>query len=194
MVVEGGEADPWSLLQDVKVVAVPALTRNTAAKVANTCFDGLGAQIILEALMAGIPVVAARDAADPASPGWKTLGRGSPSPGLARVLKENLDRLEALGVMLVQAGEIGQALSKLVNVAGKPQTAGAENTETAAAVQSDPGVRHDHGGRQLVSSQEVMAAAAGPAVIHLLPGAIVTPLARDLAAQEKVRLMVQGED
>lgn len=177
-VVEEGGADPWKLLRGVKAVAIPALTRNTAAKVANTYFDGTAAQVILEALAAGIPVVAARNAADPASPGWRAPGPGTPSPGLVRALKENLRRLEALGVMLVQAGEIGPALKKI----------------TAGPLKRNPGARQNYSRRRLVSSQEIMAAAAGPAAIQLEPGDIVTPLARDLAARHKVRLTVRGED
>ncbi|MHB8916843.1 MAG: glycosyltransferase family protein [Desulfocucumaceae bacterium] len=176
-VVEAAEADPWELLQGARAVAVPALTRSTAAKVANAYFDGLGAQVILEALMAGLPVVAARDAADPANPGWRALGLGAPAPGLARALNENLRRLETLGVVLVQAGEMGPALSTLI----------------AGPEKSQPGGQQNHGRRRLISSREIVAA-AGSAVIRLEPGDIVTPLARDLAAQQKVRLMVQGED
>lgn len=177
-VVDVDNADPLKLIRGAKAVAVPALSRNTASKVASTYFDGLGPQIILEALMSGIPVVAARDAADPDNPMWRATGRGIPNPGLARALRENLRRVEAHGVKLVWSNEIGRVLKGLI-----------EQTRQQVSDNS----AYIPGNRRLISAREIMGASGGEAV-EIPRGSIVTPLARELAVQKKVRIIFAGEN
>lgn len=70
--IEGSER--IESIKDYTGVIFPVLSRNTASKGANLIFDGYAAELMVDALMLGIPVVAAKDAADVESLGWSKLG------------------------------------------------------------------------------------------------------------------------
>jgi len=160
---EGPETEPWRLLTGVTAVAVVTLSRNTAAKVARTIFDGLGAAVMLEALMRGIPVVAARDAADPFHPFWS--GRGTPHPGLAAALDNNLKLLEQMGVNLVPAHLLGREAAVAVSAGSRPADV--------------------KGG--VITAGDILPQARG-ATLNIACDSVVTPLARELAQERGIQL------
>lgn len=173
--VSEDERDPRPLLREVRGVLVPVLTRNTAARVAMLDFAGLIPGLILEALMRGLPVVAARDAADPDHPAWRRLLGGDPHPGLAAALRENLRRVESLGIRLVAAADLEAAARETLGLG----RAAAPKAHTPAASVA----------RGVITAAEILAAAREGREIRLGRGALVTPLARDVAAEHGVRLL-----
>ncbi|MGQ9532996.1 MAG: hypothetical protein ACUVTQ_09365 [Desulfotomaculales bacterium] len=175
IVSEDGEQGAWRLLRETRGVLVPVLTRKTAARVAALDFAGLIPNLILEALMKGLPVVAARDAADPDHPEWRSVLGGEPHPGLAAALRENLRRVEALGVRLVAAAELEAAGRAMAGAGG-----------VAVPKAHQPGAPVVRG---VLTAAEILAAAREGREIRLGPGALVTPLARDVAAEHGVRLL-----
>jgi hypothetical protein len=175
IVQEDGEQGAWHLLQEIRGVLVPVLTRKTAARVAMLDFAGLIPNLILEALMRGLPVVAARDAADPDHPAWRRLLGGDPHPGLAAALRENLRRVESLGIMLVAAADLEAAARETLGLG----RAAAPKAHTPAASVA----------RGVITAAEILAAAREGREIRLGRGALVTPLARDVAAEHGVRLL-----
>lgn len=176
IVSEDGEQGAWRLLRETRGVLVPVLTRKTAARVAALDFAGLIPNLILEALMKGLPVVAARDAADPDHPEWRLVLGGEPHPGLAAALRENLRRVEALGVRLVAAADLGAAARETLGL-GRPAALKAHHPSAAPVA------------RGVITAAEILAAAREGREIRLGPGALVTPLARDVAAEHGVRLL-----
>ena len=175
IVQEDGEQSAMRLLRGIRGVLVPVLTRKTAARVAMLDFAGLIPNLILEALMKGLPVVAARDAADPDHPEWGSVLGGEPHPGLAAALRENLRRLEALGVRLVAAAELEAAGRVMAGASG-----------VAVPEAHPPGAPVVRG---VITAAEILAAAREGREIRLARGALVTPLARDVAAEHGVRLL-----
>lgn len=165
----GQEIDPWSLVTGFTAVVVLTLSRNTAAKVARTLFDGLGSAIILEALMSGIPVVAARDAADPEHPFWAGRGGGAPHPGLATALSSNLRKMEQIGVRLVPGRLLGSETASVSVAENQPE-----------AVKSG-----------VITAKDILPLAKG-SYISIACGTVVTPLARELSQEMGIALKVVG--
>ncbi len=176
IVQEDGEQGAWHLLQEIRGVLVPVLTRKTAARVAMLDFAGLIPNLILEALMRGLPVVAARDAADPDHPEWRSVLGGEAHPGLAAALRENLRRVEALGVRLVAAADLGAAARETLGL-GRAAALKAHHPSAAPVA------------RGVITAAEILAAAREGREIRLGPGVLVTPLARDVATEHGVRLL-----
>lgn len=155
---------PGTLLKEVDVVLVPVLTENTAAKVANIMADTLASTLIMQALMRGKPVLAAKNAADPKDVLRIQLGMGHGAPGLVQALQANLKKLEVYGVTLVPVQNLAAECQRLLTP--KKAIVLGETTEK----------------KGIIDAQAVKAAAENGAVkLVIAPGTIVTPLARDLA-------------
>ncbi len=160
------------LLQETDLVFVPVLTRNTAAKLAYTIADTFVTTLIMQALMLGKPVIAALNAAEPQA-NLRVHSDGGKSPaGLLQSLRSNLDKLKVHGMKLVQVTSLAAESQKLlerlvqtvpVSVENKKTVIGATDIKTVVA----------NGLKQLTVSQ----------------GAIVTPLARDVARDLGVEIV-----
>lgn len=155
-------------LKEYTGVIVAVLSRNTAAKVANLILDSYGAELIIDALMLGIPVIAAKDAADVEGPDWSKLGFVWTNDHLKSAFAKNLSTLEDFGVQLCNADTLGDMVEKVIF--GKKT---AEDTETsctcAVRVDKNPITRNDLV-PYLKEGQE----------ISVPKSALITPLAQDL--------------
>jgi len=96
-------------VERVNAVAVPVLTRNTASKVALLISDSLSADLIIQALLQGKPVVAALDAVEAESGLSSEAGAAAPS-ALVRLAESYLRVLRDMGVELVPAAAVGERL------------------------------------------------------------------------------------
>ena len=167
---------PGKELREAALLVVPVLTQNTAAKLAATIADGLAPTLIMQALLMGKPVIAAANAADPKD-GWRIKAQmGKAAPALQQALQLNLKRLEEFGMTLVKAEELaGVSLERIGRVRPNAKKA------TEAGV----------GKKVVVDAAMIQGfAATGQRLLRLAPGALVTPLARDIARQEGVELIV----
>ena len=94
--------DAPSLAQNSDLVLVPTLSINTAARLALGLMDNLITTLVMGALLAGKPVVAIRDGADPYGSGGQIFGA---TDGVATNLKnkmaQNLSSLTTLGIQLI---------------------------------------------------------------------------------------------
>ncbi|MDR3589832.1 MAG: flavoprotein [Negativicutes bacterium] len=164
---------PGKMLRETDVVVVPVLTQNTAAKLARAFSDTVVTTLVLQALMLGKPVLVAVNAADPHD-GWRvSAGMGRAPAGLARMLQDNLKKIEGLGVRLVDvrqlAGETGRFFER--NLTRQPAAA-------AAAT------------KVLIDAAAVKAAQInGSRRLDVPRGAVVTPLAVDAARDLGVELV-----
>jgi len=160
---------PHQLLSSCDLVVVPIMTRHTAARTALLLSDTLPVSLILDALLRGKPVVAARDAADLSLPGWRGQARGNVPSGLRTAMEEVLQRLASMGVELVEARQLYEAVERRL----------AAPAATEARV-PDGSSRLS---RQVITAEAVRMAAMREDRTLDVRGAIVTPLARDLARQ-----------
>jgi hypothetical protein len=98
-------AEDHGLVESYDVLVVPVMTVNMAAKCAHAICDTVPTNLLRGFLQAGKPVVAARDACDPDCPA-KAAMFPDMAPGLADVFRENLARLEHIGVTLSSAADL----------------------------------------------------------------------------------------
>lgn len=162
---------PWEVLQEADLVMVPVLTRNTAAKIACTITDSLASTLIMQGLMLGKPVLAAEDSAHPRNVWPGNCPMGSKCAPLMQALQENLKRVRQFGVQLVQAAALGEEALQLLQCVKKQRSG-----ETP-------------GKKSLISVETIRQAAGSGKIVHVPPGAIVTPLSRDVAQELGVRII-----
>lgn len=154
---------------DCKLLVAPTLTSHTAAKVALGLLDSLPAQLLVQALAAGTPVVAVADGADPRSETWMYRGLRENVPSLARLLTGYLNGIQRHGVQVVPAEELcDTCVRALGGNAGK-------------------NLRADRT-RNIITADEVEEA-ADKGFLRVGPRAIITHAARDLAAELGVELL-----
>lgn len=168
-------------IRDYKGVVFPVLTRNTASKAANLILDGYGAELMIDALMLGIPVIAAKDAADIESPGWSSLGFKMANESLKNAAGKNLAALEDFGVVLCSAENLGSAVENMLfgSSNAKAEKAGAENVKTAFEVKID---------KKVVTRKDIAPYLEKGAKIILPKDAVITPLAGDIIRNNNLRI------
>lgn len=170
IITEADGQAPGAVLKEADLTLVPVLTLNTAAKVAHGIADTLAATLIMDSLLTGRPVFAARDACDPANPVRAQLGMNRAAAPYRALLSGNLARLTEFGVRLVAARELAAAVQG----------------ETPAAPPA-PAAGRVFSGRVL--SRSDVAAWEGR-VLQVSAGTLVTPLARDLARDRGIEIVV----
>lgn len=172
IVTEADRKAPSALLKDTDLTLVPVFTLNTAAKVAHGIADTLVATLIMDSLLTGRPVFAARDACDPANPMRAKLGMDKAAPAYRALLTGNLERLAEFGVRLIGVTE----LAATVLGETRPKEVVPETVSTTFT------------GRVL--SRTDVATFEG-SVLKVSAGTLVTPLARDLARERGIEIVVE---
>ena len=164
---------PGKLLREVDIILVPVLTQNTAAKLAYTLSDSLVSTLIMQGLMLGKPVIAAINAADPQD-SWRVKGNmGKCPPGLLQALRENLRKVEGYGIQLVQVEDLAEGSRKILN----------HTLNTSLSV---PAAKKS----VLDAAAIKVAAESGLKSITASPGTIITPLAKDVARDYGIAIIV----
>jgi ethanolamine utilization protein len=165
---------PGDVLREAELVLVPVLTQNTAAKLAHTLSDTMVSTLILQGLMMGKPVVAALNAADPMDSWRIQANMGKASPGLLKALRANLQQLEGYGIQLVQVTALAEESQKLLGRKSKKSAASLANKKSvldAVAIKNT--------------------AANGVKSIAISRGTIITPLAKDVAREYGVEIILE---
>lgn len=172
-VITPGDPYPKEELRNSELVVVPVLTQNSAAKFAATIADTITASLLMQALLMGKPVIAAVNAADPKDPCRQQIKMNYASPALVQVLQGNLKKIETYGVHLVQVGRLAAEAQNYWAVPEKPAV--------AAGMQK----------KSVIDAETVKAvAASGEKQLILVPGTIITPLARDVAREYGIEISV----
>ena len=91
------------------MLVIPTLTVNLVGKVVNGIGDCMGSNLVSDFIMGGKPVIAAKDAACPDSPGKRRWFPNMPE-GYAAMLRENLTKLASFGVRLTSADKLDSAV------------------------------------------------------------------------------------
>lgn len=163
--------NPVEELQSCTTLLIPALSSNTAAKVAWGIQDSIPSAVIAGALERGLPVIAAKEGCVP--------GEDTPMAAAYRErLLQNAACLTAYGVQLVPAAELSKAA--LGNPAGAP----------SALLQSLPGVQAAPAQKAIFGHADAVACTPGQ-VLTLPNSTLVTPLAADELRQRGVCLKKQ---
>lgn len=171
-IIDSQSSQPGKLLREADLVFVPVLTQNTAAKLAHTIADTFVTTLIMQALMMGKPVIAAMNAADPQANLRIQADMGKSSAGLLQSLHSNLDKLKVHGIKLVQVTSLATESQKLLERLVQTVKAPVNNKKSVIGATAVKAVIAN-GFKQLTVAQ----------------GAIVTPLARDVARDLGVEIV-----
>lgn len=181
-VVGAGEVkSTLDLLQGVKGLAVPVLTRNTATKVALLITDSLATNLIVQALAMGKPVVAAKEAADPTAALCACVGLATAPPAINRMMETYFRNLGELGLELVSVSDLAKTMTTRLGRSGLAGEGlrGSGTPELAAGPKGR--------GRSVVTEGDLAGMAAGER-LTVPADAIVTALAREYAERRGIEL------
>lgn len=156
------------LIEKADLLVIPVLTRNTAAKIACGIADNLATNLVMQALLRSKPVIAVRDGCD--------VGRdGSVNPVYKARLTGNIRQLEQYGIVFTSAAGLGEELKRMFRQSG-------------ASVSP----KDCEGGSAPVFSGKILTRAdvtVWPGeVLSLQSNTLVTPSARDAAAERGIEL------
>ena len=113
------ELPPEAIAAPYFTILVPAMTVNTAAKVANSFCDNPASRLILNSMMKGKNVIIAVDGCCPDNEERAAKGYRMTEP-LKAQLRQNLVRLQEFGAVLTTAGKLS---SKTMRVIGASEAA-----------------------------------------------------------------------
>ena len=159
----GTWVDAPALVRQSQLVLVPTLSMNFAGRLALGLLDDLLATLVMGALLAGKPVVAVRDGADPDGAGGQVFGGGRAAPALRKRLSGNLQTLASYGLELVPQEEFLAAVRRHLG------------SQAVAPAPAQPALTH------AIITQADLAGLDRNGLLHVPAGSRLTPLARDAA-------------
>lgn len=163
---ENGNRD---FLRDISMLLIPVLTRNTAVKVALGISDTPATHLISEALLRGIPIVAARDASDSRNNNEDRSRRSMRTEAYARKLDGYVKTIEEYGVTLVACKDLSAAV----------RMTGSRERSTDSDLK-----------KRIITKEDVVSAGKdGSGKIFVDSSTIVTPYAEEIAGELGVEIL-----
>lgn len=162
--------------KEYRAIVFAVLTRNTASKAARLLLDSYPAELMIDALMYGMPVIAVKDAADPEIEEWGNIGLNRANAELRQAFQDNLRRLESYGVRLCKSNELHQVLEKILDV----------RVEQKRAVSSSSTLRLD---KRVIIAEDLMPYVGSTMELEVPKGCIITPLASDLLRRHQIKVI-----
>jgi len=168
-------ADAPGLVRGADLVLLPTLSMNLASRLALGLLDTLVSTLATGALLAGKPVVALRDGADPDGAGGSVFGaNGAAAPALRARLRGNLKTLATYGMELVSEGEFLAVVERHLGEAHKVPPAMIPTED-----------RH----RATVITQADLASIEPGGVLRVSAGSRFTPLAHDTVTRLGIQIV-----
>lgn len=175
------ESTEWlSNLRRARCVVVPLLSVNTLSKITMLIADTLAANLILHGLFGGKTVIAARNGVDPMDAGREALGFHQGSLALKQALLKRLQIASDYGCKLTDVREIKNKLNAAL---AKEDHSRREETKP------DSPVSLPKQSGKVISAGDILQAHYRGEDLQVSPGALITPLARELADRYGVTLM-----
>jgi hypothetical protein len=175
----GQWADAPALVHEADLVLIPTLSMSVAARLALGLMDSLVATLTLGALLAGKPVVAIRDGAEPGGRGGEVFGAvdGAAAPLRAK-LEGHLAAVESFGVELVREPDFLVTVERrlLTGAARRPAPAALDAPRPPAAERA-----------AFITEADLIGLAPG-STLRLAPGSRLTPQAQDTARRLRLAL------
>jgi hypothetical protein len=199
--------DEWvntpKLVREVDLVLLPTLSMNTAAHLALGLMDSLIATLTLGSLMAGKPVLAICDGANPYGNGGKVFAdRDDTAPVLRAKMADNLTALMGYGIQLVQEDEFlfgvvrnldsASPVSQPEQIPAQPKNGSSNNHRVAAVVPvhgTAANVFTTRPGQVLTFGD--MTAYPDGSTLHLAAGTRLTPLAQEAIFRQGIHVVYE---
>ncbi|ADQ14436.1 flavoprotein [Halanaerobium hydrogeniformans] len=188
------EENSFACLEDADLIVVPVLTRNTAAKISAHFADTTLIDLIFHGLMAGIPVVAARNAADLSSDIWAELGMDKIPPALLEENQKQLRKIESYGIQLIEAEAISQTVQRLLGQTEK-SSAGQKSNKKVESKNTDNNTINNsiYLDSKVLTYRDINPLADEIEIVYVKENAIITPYARDVAQNKGMIICSQPE-
>jgi hypothetical protein len=174
-------------IKDRDLVIVPILTMNSAAKLASHFLDTNAIYYIFISLILGLPVIAAKNAADLNGEGWQEFGLDKlPEPLLADNQK-HLSKLQSYGIKVIDATEITDTALKIFDADNtKNESSNNENYNKEIKAENDRTNRSTDKNTVFLDSKVITYREINPLAdhvefVHVREDAVITPYARDIA-------------
>jgi hypothetical protein len=171
----GAWIDSPGLVRGTELVLVPTLSMNFAAHLALGLLDSPAATLVTGALLAGKPVIAIRDGADPDGAGGQVFGANGGAPMLRARLQSNLKTLETYGVELVSQQDFAAAVQKRIGSTKKQNSMLALQPFIARAA-------------EILTQADVANLPVG-SILHLAPGSRLSPLAAETLSSRRIQVV-----
>jgi len=165
-------------------VVFAVLTRTSAAKAAQLILDSHPVELLVDALMHGLPVVAVRDAADPRAEGWAKVGLDRANPALLEAFQRNLQLLESYGVQLCWASELATVIKKVLGACSQGRAPAPPPTPQRSVATT--GLRLD---KKLITTEDLLPYVGSKAEVIVPAESMITPLAADLIRQYQLKVV-----
>ncbi|MBK1624074.1 flavoprotein [Afifella marina] len=184
--------DPWldvpELIKECDLLLVPCLTMNLAGRLALGLMDSPATTLFLGVLLAGKPVIAIRNGADPADKRGEVMGsRPDGSPVLWSLLQEYLARLAAFGAEMVDKQDFLMRMERRL-VTSPQLTGGAATVPQPSAPVAARISNAVTPASKFVTANELLGLAPGSS-ISLAPGQALTAQARDAVERLHLKLV-----
>lgn len=156
------------------------LTRNTAAKAANLILDAYVVEIMIDALMLGIPVIASKDAADIKSSGWQDLGYSCNNKSLVKSFDENISRLQNFGVHICSSNKISETIESVIIGASlkSKKTVATSGKASVTVLDKNP-----------VTRKDIIPYLDTDTEIYIPSNVLITPLAQDIISDFNLKIV-----
>ena len=172
----------YSVFTGARAVVVPLLSLNTMAKASHLIADTLPTNLMLHALADGKPLIASPNGAHPEERHW--AGKTGAATAFRRAALERLKTLEGFGCRLTDVKnlriEVNRVLTGPVPRAGNSEQSLSNEPAYEGWITL---------GQRVVTASHIRQARDRGVGLRLAPGAIVTPLAKELASSTGVNLM-----
>ena len=177
------------LVREADLVLVPTLSMNTAAHLALGLMDSLVTTLTIGSLLAGKPVLAVCDGANPYGNGGRVFGDApNTAPLLRAKLADHLTTLMGFGIHLVKEDAFLLSLAKYLNGVARQ----ADPLQLPSAGSVSPGTPLNSiatfGPGALLTAADVLVYPTG-STLRLASGAKLTPLAQEVAARQRLNLV-----
>lgn len=182
------ELPPEAIAASYYTILVPAMTVNTAAKIANSFCDNPASRLIMNSMMKGKNVIIAVDGCCPDNEERAAKGYRMTEP-LKAQLRENLVRMRDFGAVLTTAGKLS---SKTLRVIGASHTeapaAPCAALTKAAAAPKKAAPTSSKVTRKILGRQDVVNLPEG-SVLHIPAGSQITQLAMDIVRVRNIQVV-----
>ncbi len=194
IVPPGTWVDAPGLVKQSDLVLVPTLSMNLAARLALGLMDSLISTLVIGSLLAGKPVVAVQDGADPNGNAGLVFGatRGG-APALRAKLADHLKTLASYGVELVSEGDFLVTVERrlLTRAVAQPPNGDRKPQPSFMLGGKSPAIEtlsNSRGKTNFVTEADLLMLQPG-SVLRLAPGSRLTPLADDTAKRLNLQLV-----
>jgi hypothetical protein len=174
--IESLDTSDWlKSLKESEAMVVPLLSMNTLSKISMLIADNLATNLIVHALFAGKPVFAGQNGAHPDGEHWnRKLGISKQNSVLKQVVLKRMETVRAYGCHLTDTRNLSSVVHKALGSKQRstpiPSGKGDSQKRSAICLQG-----------KTVTAAHVRQAHFAGADLILPTGALITPLARDVA-------------